>query len=456
VLYAALLTVLCAVIAGVLPAIKVTRGIEARLRQASAGGGGLKFGGVWTAVIVAQVAVTVAFPVTAFFMRRDAVQVAAADVGFAARHYLGARLELDRDGADAAGADTSRAAYVARVRTLARELERRLEADPAVAAVTFTSQLPGTDHPQRRIEVEGRPVSPPDSAYRDRVSSVSVAPDYFAALDAPILAGRAFATADASAGATGVVVNESFARQMLGGRNAVGHRIRFLEPEPTDEPSSETRPGPWLEIVGVVKDLGTTDGSDPRESGAGVYLPAAPGAVLPLEMAVRLRGQPDDFAPRLPAIAAAVTPALRVQQVLRLDRVHDVELGWIGFWFRVLLGVSALAMLLSLAGIYAVMAFAVSRRTHEIGIRVAMGADARRIVAAVFARPLAQVAMGVVAGTMVVGWLVYTIIGKLSAREVSLVAGYALLMLAVCMLACVVPTRRALRIEAMDALRMDV
>jgi putative ABC transport system permease protein len=141
---------------------------------------------------------------------------------------------------------------------------------------------------------------------------------------------------------------------------------------------------------------------------------------------------------------------------LRLDRVHDVELGWIGFWFRVLLGVSALAMLLSLAGIYAVMAFAVSRRTHEIGIRVAMGADARRIVAAVFARPLAQVAMGVVAGTMVVGWLVYTIIGKLSAREVSLVAGYALLMLAVCMLACVVPTRRALRIEAMDALRMDV
>ena len=94
-IYAGVLTVLGAGIAGVLPALKVTRGVDQRLRQTRTGGGGLQFGGVWMAVIVVQVAVTVAFPVTSFFVRRDAVQLRSFDVGFPAQEYLSVRLEMD-------------------------------------------------------------------------------------------------------------------------------------------------------------------------------------------------------------------------------------------------------------------------------------------------------------------------------------------------------------------------
>jgi hypothetical protein len=96
-LYAALLTVVAAAIAGVVPALKVTRGVGARLKQATAGAGGLRFGGVWTVVIVAQVAITVAFPATAFFVRRDATELEQVDVGFPVREFLSVRLEMDRE-----------------------------------------------------------------------------------------------------------------------------------------------------------------------------------------------------------------------------------------------------------------------------------------------------------------------------------------------------------------------
>ena len=121
------------------------------------------------------------------------------------------------------------------------------------------------------------------------------------------------------------------------------------------------------------------------------------------------------------------------------------------FWVRLLGVVSAVAMLLSLAGIYAVMSFTVARRTREIGIRVALGAPRRRVVAAVFARPLAQVGLGVAAGC------VLTAMFGDSVQPAALAGalGYSVLMLGVCLLACVVPTRRALDVQPTEALRAD-
>ena len=121
-----------------------------------------------------------------------------------------------------------------------------------------------------------------------------------------------------------------------------------------------------------------------------------------------------------------------------------------------MLGVSVIALFLSLAGIYAVMAFTVARRTREIGIRVALGASRRGVVLAIFRRPLAQVAGGIAAGTLLVGLLMAAVEGNvLAPRHVALVVGYALLMMLVCLLACIVPTRRALRVEPMDVLREE-
>ena len=179
----------------------------------------------------------------------------------------------------------------------------------------------------------------------------------------------------------------------------------------------------------------------------------APANALPIHMAVHLRGDPESFSPQLRRVAAAVDPTLRLNELLPLDEVGATLWLEMGFLFWLLVLVSAIALLLSLAGIYAVMAFTVSRRTREIGIRVALGSDPQRIVAAIFLRPLAQVGLGVVAGGGLVAALVRVVIGALSAREVGLVVAYAALMMGVCMLACIVPTRRALRVESTEALR---
>jgi putative ABC transport system permease protein len=122
---------------------------------------------------------------------------------------------------------------------------------------------------------------------------------------------------------------------------------------------------------------------------------------------------------------------------------------------------TAVALLLSLAGIYAVLSFIVARRTREIGIRVALGASRQRVVGAIFRRPLIQVGLGILAGTALIALAgsieteMPGLSGELSLKQFAILLGYAALMLGVCLLACVVPTRRALGVEPTIALRVD-
>jgi ABC-type antimicrobial peptide transport system permease subunit len=146
---------------------------------------------------------------------------------------------------------------------------------------------------------------------------------------------------------------------------------------------------------------------------------------------------------------------LRLHDIRRLDRISESMWRESEFLYRLLTGVSTVALLLSLTGIYSVMSFTVSRRTREIGVRVALGSDRRRIVVAIFRRPLVQVLAGIGVGAVLVSLVARGLTGSLSAGEIFLVALYSTLMLAVCMLACIVPTRRALGIEPNDALRAE-
>src|SRR6185436_17374290 len=164
-------------------------------------------------------------------------------------------------------------------------------------------------------------------------------------------------------------------------------------------------------------------------------------------------------------MAAAVDPSLRLVKLLRVDEINDGMLWMIRLWMSITLAMSSIALLLSLAGIYSVMAFTVARRTREIGVRVALGGSRQRILMAIFRRPLIQMGLGVLAGISVIA--VITALypysdgpGAGDAQGLSLAAiamqvGYAALMFGVCMLACVVPTRRALNIEPTVALRTE-
>ncbi len=452
VFYAVGLTVLGAAVAGVLPGFKVTRGLETRLRQASAGGGGLTFGGIWTAVIVAQIAVTLGLPVVAFNVARAAADIRGMVADFPAAEFLSARIALDRE--PPPGADTSLAAFVARRQATVRELERRLLAEQGVVGVTLADRLPRMDHPPHKIEVDSGGAAPENPSFPGgyRTSFAAVDEEYFDVLGVPLLAGRAFRAGDLAPEARVVIVNESFVRLVLGGRNPIGRRLRDRFAV-RGKGSGDSEPGPWHEIVGVVPDLGMATATDPKV--AGVYTPLPEDFDGPLHVAVHVRGSDAaDFDPRLRTVAAAVDPALRLDDVARMDTLSDAGIAFTMFWVRLVAVVSAVAMLLSMAGIYAVMSFTVARRTREIGIRVALGASRRRVVAAVFARPLAQVVLGVVAG----GVLTVIVNDGIEHPSLDLVLaalGYAVLMFGVCLLACIVPTRRALRIQPTEALRAD-
>lgn len=160
----------------------------------------------------------------------------------------------------------------------------------------------------------------------------------------------------------------------------------------------------------------------------------------------------------------AVDPTLRVHEPLPLAQAGFRVWSEFAVLFRLLTVISAIALILAFAGIYSVMSFTVSRRTREIGIRVALGSNPRRVMAAIFRRPLAQLGFGVIVGgglvtaLAIVEPLLYSndaVMRTLSAQDVGLLMAYAALMMAVCLLACIVPTRRALRIEPTEALRED-
>jgi putative ABC transport system permease protein len=307
-------------------------------------------------------------------------------------------------------------------------------------------------HPHRLVEVDSggtAPLHPSWPAYR--VSSAHVGLDYFDVLGAPVT-GRPFVTGDRQV----AIVNESFVRVVLGGRNPLGRRIRYTYFE--EQPSAEdgAPPGPWFEIVGVVKDLGMAPYSRHDPKSAGIYHPAAIGSLHPVRMAVHVKGDPQAFKSRLRELSEGIDPALRVDNVQLISEVALDDVRFYSFWMRLTGIVSLIALTLSLAGIYAVMSFTVARRTREIGVRIALGADRKRLVFGVFRKPLTQVAIGVLTGTAIVT-LLTTAAAALSFSPVQIVllASYSLLMLGICLLACVVPTRRALGIEPTEALRAD-
>ena len=447
-IYAGLLTVLAATVAGVLPALKVTRGVGAQLRRGSAGGGGYRFGGLWTAVIVTQIAVTVAVPLITVAVLVEAARVKVPDIGFPAADYLAARLEMDWEGGPGLDADSARVQFRARYQASVLKLEESLLANPQVAGVTFTERLPRMYHPWRQIEVDGGAAPPPDERGH-RLGSTSVEVDYFRTLGVDVRSGRDFNFSDLDTDPGVVIVNESFVRQVLGGRNPIGRRVRYFATEAFRSPDQD--PGPWLEIVGVVEDLGTISGYGPQ----GMYHPAAIGDIYPVHVAVQVKGGAELFTPRLQSATLAVDPTLRLHDPMTLEKVTDAEQQFYAFWNGILLAVTSIALMLSLGGIYSIMSFTVSQRTREIGIRVALGSNRPRVAGAVLRRPISQVGLGILSGGGLIVAVLVNSGESVPLSDLGLLALYVAFMTGVCMLACIVPTRRALSIEPVEALRVD-
>ena len=451
------LAVFCAVIAGVVPALKATgRGIQANMQRLGAARAGVRFGHATTALIVAEVALGVVCLFGGVIAYRIMLMTAPGEIAIDPKEFLTAELRLPNHvfpaRNDTAGVDILNA----RLAIIQREIARRLSAEQGVQGVAFATNLPGQGHGEARLEVDGidRP-----GVEGQRVLRTVVDIGFVAGLGQAVLYGRDFATSDLPPRPDqlprAVIVNTAFVERVLRGRNAIGQRVRYAT-RPGEEP------GPWFEIIGVVGPLGMMDHMNHNGmlDGAGVYHPAHPGAaLLPTRLAIRLSSDPGAFVPRLHEIAAEVDPETIVMRPMRMDQLEQGDrafMQWVVFGIVVVAGI---AVVLSIAGLYALMSFTVAQRRQEIGVRSALGAQARSIVVLIAKRAAVQLTIGIAIGVVVVGVLVRqslpdTVLTPLTRWPLAAAAAGVTIVL-IGAVACMAPIRRGLGIRPIEALRAD-
>ena len=445
-----LLALFTAVVAGVVPALTITgRRLQNSLRRVSGGTRG-GMGRLWTTMVVVQVAIAVAGLPLAVAAGWKVVSSAGTSPAYDGARFIAAPVVMDVDIPPGVDPQEHLRALRNRFGAMRPELARRLEAEPGVSEVVFSTDRPSGEE-ERRVEIEGVPAPAGARGHGTRLNVVE--PGFFRVFGAPVLAGRAFTAADLDTTANTVVVNRAFVRDLLGGGSAVGRRVRYAD---VGEDGNEPHPNPWLEIVGVVGDL-EANSVDEERVAAGLYQPLRAGSTGGALLTVYVpRGAPASFTPRLREIAASVDPTLRVGEVRTLDSMNEQQVKLVQLIGLGLALVMASVLLLSAAGIYAMMSFTVTQRRKEIGIRSALGAQPRRLLAGLFGRSAGQLALGVGLGVAIAFLLDRASDGDLmGVRGAVAVPAVAVVMLVVGLLATYGPARRGLRIEPSEALRAD-
>jgi predicted permease len=448
VVYAMGMAIAGAVIVGVVPALKATRNkVQSNLQQLSSGSSSMRLGKTWTFLVIAEVAIAVAVLPLAIGAIAAWKRLDATEAKTAAKQILTAKLTVDRSALGGAGIPASDSALVerefeARSLNLRADFARRLNAEPGVATVAFASQRPGQEA-KTWVEAGGAPVA---------VGAMRVDLHFFDALDIPLLAGRGFQAGDLSAGTTPVIVNRSFAQKLLAGSSPLGQRLRV-----TTNPGGAKRDlvpaQPWEEIVGVIPDF-PVDSTTPQPK---VYRPLLPTDAQPVTIAVRMQGgEPTPFTNRLRVLAIATSPLMRLQDIKSLAQaIHDDAIVS-RLTILTLELVTMSTVLLSAAGIYALMAFTITRRRREIGIRSALGAGASRVLISVFSRALGQVAVGIIVGISVAAVFDHLLNGGWTGRRgLAVLPAVAVLMAVIGLIAAIEPASRALRIQPTEALKSD-
>jgi putative ABC transport system permease protein len=391
-------------------------------------------------LVVAEFALALTLLATGALALRGFWNLTRIDLGINTEHVLTFRLPVPERRLE--GADQIRAYY--------RQLNERIQAVPGIAKVAVVTGIPARGpNFGVRYSIMGQPVDNP--AERRGSALQIVTPDYVDALGIRIIKGRNFTDTDTATTQRVAMVNESFATRSFPNADPIGQRIAFDELIPG---KPRGKPLEW-QIVGVYHDV---KGAGTREDYGEIAVPFAQSPWPQASMVVKTEGDPKSVIKSIGAAVSSVDPDLPLAGARTLDEIIDEALAIDRFSMVLFSCFGVLGLVLSAVGIYGVMAFAVAQRTHEFGIRMALGAQRSRVINQVLREgtilALSGAAIGLV-GAYFVGRAMQSTLFGVGAIDLRAFGAVSLLLLVAALVACLVPAWRASRVDPLVALRYD-
>jgi putative ABC transport system permease protein len=393
-------------------------------------------------LILGEVAIALVLLVGAGLLLRSFARLRAVDPGFRTERVLTAELVLPDQ------------KYEERERQIlfTRELLDRLRALPGVESADTVFPLPLSGQGfVLAFAVQGRPEPPPGATPSANIRLVT--PSFFQTLGIRVLQGRVFTPQDTPSSIPVILINKTMTDRIWPGENPLGKRITF---DDATDPDAK-----WMEVVGVVADI--RHQALDQEAGMEAYWPQLQNPVGgQLSVVLRAQGEPEQLAGALREAVRSIDPDLPVEQVETLETVVSKALAGSRFQ-TVLLGIFAgVALLLAAIGVYGVISYSVTQRTHEIGIRMALGARRLEVLALVIRQGMALVLAGVALGLALALLLTWWLSERITAfvyqgkafDPVTLIA-VPLVLLAVALVANWLPAQRATQVEPVVALRSE-
>ena len=436
-LFALGVSLVCAVLCGVAPALNAARtDINTNLKDESrAASAGRSQSRLRTIMVTGEIALALFLLVGTGLLLRGIFLIDHQNLGFQADPLLTAAVSLD----------DARYKGAAKQIAFVEDVIRRAEQIPGAEAVAVASDLPATGARSMTLRIKGQPELPANQ----RLNAVDfvVSSDYFRAAGIPLLRGRTFAEADNGAAPRVVVVNQEFVHRNLLDQEPLGKQIGLDVIGATSE---------WSEIVGVVGNV-KSHSEDTRDDPE-VYEAFLQRPVPSLSLMVLASSDPNGLATALRNAVAQVDSELPLSRVASMYAVIERQKGGNPFVTRVLASFALLALVLAAIGIYGLVAYSVGQRTHEIGIRMAMGAKSTDVLRLILWQGIKMTAIGAAIGlamALPLPRVFDALFYGLHVREPRLYFIVPLAILVVTMLATYVPARRALTVDPIAALRHE-
>jgi putative ABC transport system permease protein len=385
-------------------------------------------------LVAAQLAIATVLVIGAGVFVRSFIEILRADLGIKPDGVVTMNLELPRE----------KYSDEQRRRDFFQQLIQRIEALPGVTSAGGVDMLPMIGSSNGSLfQIVGQPAFEKGKEPPAEVRIVT--PGYFAAIGTDLRKGRLFNARDDAQAPHVVLVNEDFAERYLKGSDAVGRQLRFG--------GAKSAP---LEIIGVVANVMNEDLDGLEEPG--VYFPFAQSPSPRMTLVIRAPGAHTRIAPTVRESLAAIDPRLPLTEIKAMEQVVYERRSPKEVMMWTLLVFAVIALIMAAVGTYAVMAYAVAQRTHEIGVRMALGALPADILNLVLRRGLLLILLGVglgLAGAFALTRAVAGLLYKVTATDPLTFIGVSLLLGLVALLACYVPARRAMKVDPMVALRCE-